>query len=259
MLGIPASTPYDLRFKVLGFPTRVHPLFWLITALLGGEVAGAAADQGRQLGGGRDREVGIHRMQGQPDLEAGVAGHRLDPQVAMVLLHHDAPGDVEAEPGALAHRLGGEEGLEDAVADRGVETKRARPAKSSSLVVSSSSSSTAEHVHAAVQSIDLLDLGLLLLLGAVSGGVRRGSDGRRSGASARSAEGEDEGLDSVALEQAGEQGGPVRRDLVVAAVQQGEDVVGGDLSSTVVEGKSGQAGDEFVLGANAEFSHFESD
>ncbi|HEX8201825.1 MAG TPA: site-2 protease family protein [Isosphaeraceae bacterium] len=36
MLGIPASTPFDLRFRVLGFPTRIHPLFWLVTAFLGG-------------------------------------------------------------------------------------------------------------------------------------------------------------------------------------------------------------------------------
>lgn len=36
MLGIPSPTPYDLRFPFLGFPTRVHPLFWLVAALLGG-------------------------------------------------------------------------------------------------------------------------------------------------------------------------------------------------------------------------------
>jgi Zn-dependent protease len=35
MLGIPSTTPYDLRFRFLGIPVRVHPLFWLITALLG--------------------------------------------------------------------------------------------------------------------------------------------------------------------------------------------------------------------------------
>jgi len=31
----PSPTPYDLRFSVLGIPVRVHPLFWLITVLLG--------------------------------------------------------------------------------------------------------------------------------------------------------------------------------------------------------------------------------
>lgn len=35
MLGIPAETPYDLRFRLLGIPVRVHPFFWLIMAALG--------------------------------------------------------------------------------------------------------------------------------------------------------------------------------------------------------------------------------
>jgi stage IV sporulation protein FB len=29
------ETPYDLRFRLLGIPVRVHPMFWLISALLG--------------------------------------------------------------------------------------------------------------------------------------------------------------------------------------------------------------------------------
>ncbi len=36
MLGIPAQTRYDLRFRLLGIPVRVHPLFWLVTAMMGG-------------------------------------------------------------------------------------------------------------------------------------------------------------------------------------------------------------------------------
>src|SRR4051812_375028 len=35
MLGIPAPTPYDLRFRLLGIPVRIHPLFWLITLMMG--------------------------------------------------------------------------------------------------------------------------------------------------------------------------------------------------------------------------------
>lgn len=35
MLGIPSATPYDLRFTFLRIPVRVHPLFWLVTAVLG--------------------------------------------------------------------------------------------------------------------------------------------------------------------------------------------------------------------------------
>jgi stage IV sporulation protein FB len=34
-LGDPGTTQYDLRFSVLGIPVRVHPMFWLIGALLG--------------------------------------------------------------------------------------------------------------------------------------------------------------------------------------------------------------------------------
>ncbi len=34
-LSEPAPTAYDLRFNVLGFPVRVHPMFWLMTLVLG--------------------------------------------------------------------------------------------------------------------------------------------------------------------------------------------------------------------------------
>jgi stage IV sporulation protein FB len=37
MLGMPEPTAYDLRFRFLGIPVRVHPLFWLFTALLAGQ------------------------------------------------------------------------------------------------------------------------------------------------------------------------------------------------------------------------------
>ncbi|HTI52481.1 MAG TPA: site-2 protease family protein [Planctomycetaceae bacterium] len=35
MLGNSAPTPYDLRFSLLGIPVRVHPLFWLFSAVMG--------------------------------------------------------------------------------------------------------------------------------------------------------------------------------------------------------------------------------
>jgi stage IV sporulation protein FB len=35
ILNEPPPTPYDLRFSLLGIPVRVHPLFWLISVLLG--------------------------------------------------------------------------------------------------------------------------------------------------------------------------------------------------------------------------------
>src|SRR5262249_10872883 len=34
MLGV-SETPYDLKFHFLGIPVRVHPMFWLISAMLG--------------------------------------------------------------------------------------------------------------------------------------------------------------------------------------------------------------------------------
>jgi membrane-associated protease RseP (regulator of RpoE activity) len=34
MLGT-STTPYDLRFRLLDIPVRIHPLFWLIAAVLG--------------------------------------------------------------------------------------------------------------------------------------------------------------------------------------------------------------------------------
>ncbi len=35
VLEISNETPYDLRFRVLGIPVRVHPMFWAVTACLG--------------------------------------------------------------------------------------------------------------------------------------------------------------------------------------------------------------------------------
>src|SRR3954468_9177048 len=35
MLGTPETTAYDLRFRLSGIPVRIHPLFWLVMALLG--------------------------------------------------------------------------------------------------------------------------------------------------------------------------------------------------------------------------------
>ena len=35
MLAEPERTPYDLNFRLFGFPIRIHPLFWLGAALLG--------------------------------------------------------------------------------------------------------------------------------------------------------------------------------------------------------------------------------
>lgn len=35
MIAEPQVTPYDLSFRLLGFPVRVHPLFWVVAAMLG--------------------------------------------------------------------------------------------------------------------------------------------------------------------------------------------------------------------------------
>ncbi len=37
MLAEPERTPYDLRFRLLGFPVRVHPWFWIGTVLINGD------------------------------------------------------------------------------------------------------------------------------------------------------------------------------------------------------------------------------
>jgi hypothetical protein len=34
-LAEPPRTPWDLNFQVLGFPVRVHPLFWAVALLFG--------------------------------------------------------------------------------------------------------------------------------------------------------------------------------------------------------------------------------
>jgi Zn-dependent protease len=36
MFAVPSETPYDVRFRLLGIPVRVHPFFWLATAIFGG-------------------------------------------------------------------------------------------------------------------------------------------------------------------------------------------------------------------------------
>jgi Zn-dependent protease len=35
LLQVPARTPYDLNFRLLRFPVRVHPLFWLASLIMG--------------------------------------------------------------------------------------------------------------------------------------------------------------------------------------------------------------------------------
>lgn len=35
ILAEPQRTPYDLNFRLLGFPVRIHPLFWLVGFVLG--------------------------------------------------------------------------------------------------------------------------------------------------------------------------------------------------------------------------------
>ena len=37
MLAEPERTAYDLRFRFLGFPVRVHPFFWLLIVLINGD------------------------------------------------------------------------------------------------------------------------------------------------------------------------------------------------------------------------------
>src|SRR5215216_3488621 len=57
--------------------------------------------------------LALRPLERQTDDEAGVARLRLDPDVAAVAGHDDAAGDVQPEPGSLAHALGREERLPD--------------------------------------------------------------------------------------------------------------------------------------------------
>ena len=38
LLGSPDVTPYDLRFRLLRIPVRVHPLFWLVMLMISGDI-----------------------------------------------------------------------------------------------------------------------------------------------------------------------------------------------------------------------------
>jgi Zn-dependent protease len=49
ILQDPGQTPYDLRWRMFGTPVRVHPLFWLMTAILGWDWFNAKPGQGLQL------------------------------------------------------------------------------------------------------------------------------------------------------------------------------------------------------------------
>ena len=40
MFGVPAATEFDLRFRLFGMPVRVHPLFWVMAAILGSRLQG---------------------------------------------------------------------------------------------------------------------------------------------------------------------------------------------------------------------------
>ena len=35
MLAEPERTQFDLNFRLLGFPVRIHPYFWIVSALFG--------------------------------------------------------------------------------------------------------------------------------------------------------------------------------------------------------------------------------
>ncbi|MDY3562083.1 site-2 protease family protein [Gemmata sp. JC673] len=44
MLVEPERTPYDLRFRAFGFPVRVHPWFWIGSALMGSQLLKAGPE-----------------------------------------------------------------------------------------------------------------------------------------------------------------------------------------------------------------------
>src|SRR5262249_7364769 len=48
VLAEPNRTPYDLNFRLFGFPVRIHPLFWLGAVLLGANALEAQDGKGLQ-------------------------------------------------------------------------------------------------------------------------------------------------------------------------------------------------------------------
>jgi membrane-associated protease RseP (regulator of RpoE activity) len=50
MLGEPTPSPYDWRFTLMGFPVRIHWLFWVITAALGYNMAMGANQAFSRIG-----------------------------------------------------------------------------------------------------------------------------------------------------------------------------------------------------------------
>jgi membrane-associated protease RseP (regulator of RpoE activity) len=50
MFGEPTPSPYDWRFSLMGFPVRVHWLFWVITAALGYNMAMGTNQQLSRIG-----------------------------------------------------------------------------------------------------------------------------------------------------------------------------------------------------------------
>ena len=76
-----------------------------------GAVRGYSAAAGSSVGVGAS---GAGASSGSRTMNRVSPGLGLDPQVAVVLFDDDPPGQIQAESGALAERLGGEERREDA-------------------------------------------------------------------------------------------------------------------------------------------------
>src|ERR1700722_17947068 len=66
---------------------------------------------------GDDGVRGRWRLQRQQDDEPRIARHRFHSDVTAMLLHDDVEGQIQPEAGAFPERLGGEERLEDVLAD----------------------------------------------------------------------------------------------------------------------------------------------
>ena len=104
----------------------------------------------------------------------------------------------------------------------------------------------AEHIHAAIKGVNLLNLGLLLLLLLLLTAGSRGSSRSGRGSDGTSSARVDDALD-VRLQEGSEQGRPVGGGGVARGSDMGQDVVGGDLDITVVEAERGEGAHEFVF------------